>query len=57
MSISDANNGGPGPTPGPEVGGEVYPINKFMMLIPVIIVGVALLSGIVVLKWRNIIVK
>jgi hypothetical protein len=45
------------PEPEPEVGGDIFPVDKFVMLVPAIVLAVVLLSGIVVLKRRNIRVK
>jgi hypothetical protein len=39
--------------PGPEVGGDVYPISKFMLYIPMILVAAALLTGTILVVKRK----
>lgn len=48
-----SDDGGGGPSEIPEVGGEIYPINKAMMLTPAIILAIALLSGTGIFIWRR----
>jgi hypothetical protein len=54
-SVQLVSSDTPGPGPGPEVGGDIYPTNKFLMLVPVIILGFTLLTSIIVLKRKNIV--
>lgn len=53
-SVELISSGAPGPEPELEVGGNIYPANKFMMLIPAIMLGFIILSSIVILKRKNI---
>ena len=43
----------PPPDPDPEVGGDIYPINRVAMLTPVIILAIALLSASGIFIWRR----
>jgi uncharacterized repeat protein (TIGR01451 family) len=43
----------PPPDPDPEVGGDIYPINKVAMLTPAIILAIALLSASGIFIWRQ----
>lgn len=48
-----SENGGPGPEPGIEVGGDIYPANKLIIFLPAGILAVVLLSGVIMIYRLN----
>lgn len=53
VTVTCEENPGTPPTTSVEVGGNIYPVNKVMMIIPIIILAVAALSVTGIIIWRR----